>query len=268
MPIGQQEGFPTIEEVMTLARSLVNDTFPGIAGAQGRILTDNAPFTLPFLNSAFRTLQRKLRISGVTFPTKDNVILTNVTPVVTQDPNVQIYVGYNGFYDGTTMHPTPKLPGDLVQPYVVWEQPANSGLPFVEMGQPQEGLPSIMQGPALRLWEWRNYKIYMVGSTQAKNLRLRYRSGQPPLDVPPEDFATTSINILDCQEALANFVAAGYAQARGAQDVSALIQAADDAIDDMVSEWVRRGQTINSRRQPYRGTTGYDGQTGGSGQVG
>jgi hypothetical protein len=55
MPVAPQAGFPTVDEVMQLARSIVNDTFPGIAGAQGRIFTNDAQFTLPFLNSAQTT---------------------------------------------------------------------------------------------------------------------------------------------------------------------------------------------------------------------
>src|SRR5207253_1601752 len=150
---------------------------------------------------AFRTLQRKLRLEGVTFPTKDNVILENLTSVIEVDSNVQVYVGYNGYFDGTTLHATPKLPSDLMQPKFLWEQTVGSGFPFQPMTTPNgQTLPSVSQGPYLGFWEWRNYKIYMVGATQIKNLRLRYRSGQPPLDIPAADFATTSINIADCQD--------------------------------------------------------------------
>lgn len=268
MPIASQSLMPSISDVMELVRSIVNDTFPGIAGQQGRVFTDDAPFTLPFLNSALRTLQRKLRNGGVTFPDKDNVILSNLTPVVTASTSVQIYVGYNGYFDGTTLHPTPKLPNDLMQPYVVWEQQANSGLAFAPMQQVQEGLPSTLQGPFLGLWEWRDYKICMIGSSQTKNLRLKYKSGQPPINVPPASFSATAINIIDCQEAVANYMAALYGKRNGAADVSQLEQTAEDAVDDMISEWVRRSQTVNYSRIPYNGGGGTNGTTGQSGQIG
>src|SRR5438105_10724983 len=140
MPSFPQSLFPTVESVMDLARSIVNDMFPGIGGTNGRILTDDAPFTLPYLNSAFRTLQRKLRNEGVTFEIKDNIILLNLAPVVAQDPAVQVNVSYNGYFNGTTMSPTPILPSDALQIYAVWERQTGSNVNFREMVQPQEGL--------------------------------------------------------------------------------------------------------------------------------
>jgi len=255
MPSFPQLGFPVMDEVMQLVRSLVNDTFPGIAGAQGRIFTNNADFTIPLFNSAYRKLQRKLRTEGATFPIKDNVILLNLTPVVAPDPSVQVYVDYNGYFDGQTMHQTPKLPSDLLQPYVVEEQTVGSALPFMPMAQPPEGLPSVMQGSLLGMWEWRNYKIYMVGSILAKNIRLRYQFANVPLNVPAADFDTTSIPIIDCQDALANYIAAMFGRARGAnpQAVEAIEAAGDDAMNDMVFEWIRRAQTVTYRRPAYGG---------------
>ena len=252
---------------MQLARAIVNDMFPGVAGATGRILTDDAPFTLPYLNSAFRTLQRKLRVEGVTFPIKDNIILTNLTPVVSQDPNVQIFVSYSGYFDGTSMHPSPMLPNDLIQPLDVQEQTVGTNVPFCPMVKPQGGIPSLIQGNWLQFWEWRNYGIYMPGSNQAKNLRLRYTAGQPPLNTPPANFASTSINILDSADALAGLVAAQYAFARGgaSAELAALKANIDEIISDMALEFVRSGQSVIYRREPYQSSGGgapSAGQTG------
>lgn len=271
MPVAPQSGFPVVEDVTTLWRAIVNDTFTGVGGKQGRICSDDAPFTLPYLNSAFRTLQRKLRLQGVTFPIKDNVILNNLTPVVQQNVAVQVFVGYNGYFDGTTMHATPKLPSDLLQPYVVQEQVVGSGFAFIPMIQPDEGIPSMLQGPYFGYWEWRNYAIYMPGSISVENIRLRYQSGQPPLDIPPADFSSTAINIMDCQEALANMMAAMYGRARGAnpQVLASIDKAAEDAIDDMAEEYVRRSQTVAYRRPAYGDGGSNDsgnGVLGGTGQ--
>src|SRR5271170_7610518 len=122
---------------MQLTRSIVNDTFPGIAGTQGRIFTDNAPFTIPFLNSAFRKLQRRLRNEGVTFP-KKNVVLFNMVPVVQADPAVFVSIGYNGYFNGTQNFPTPALPGDCYQPQLLRQRVTGSNLQFSPM-QPADG---------------------------------------------------------------------------------------------------------------------------------
>lgn len=268
MPDFAQSLFPTIESVMDLARTIVNDMFPGANGSNGRILTDTALFTIPMLNSALRTVQRKLRIEGVTFPTKDNYIMYNVTPVQSVSPNVQVYIGYNGYFDGSQMHATPTLPTDMMQPYEVSEQNAGSNLPFQPMGQPDGGIGSNMQGPWMSIWEWRNYGIYMPGSTQVKNLQLRYKSTQMPLDVPAEDFATTAINIIDSEEALAYHIAMMYAEARGSSQVESAMAKRDDAISDMASEYVRRSQTINYRRAAYGGGGSNGSGTGATGYQG
>src|SRR5258707_14863354 len=270
MPAFPQLGFPVMDEVMQLVRSIVNDTFPGIAGAQGRIFTNNAPFTIPLFNSAFRKMQRKLRLEGATFPIKDNVILSNMTPVVQTNANIQVSIGFDGYFDGSTLHPTPALPGDLLQPYVLEEQTVGSGFPFQPMTQPQEGLPSVIQGNYLGMWEWRTYKIFMVGSNQAKNLRLRYQYSLTPLNVPAADFATTAVNVLDCQDALANYIAAMYGRARGAnpQVVKDVEAEGDSCVDDMAAEYVRRSQTVQYRRPAYGEGGSNDGSNGAVGQSG
>lgn len=230
----------------------MNDTFPGLNGAQGRIFTNAAPFTIPTLNRALRLLQRKLRNEGVTFPDKDNFIMSNVTPVQNISASVQVYIGYNGYFDGTSQHATPSLPTDMMQPYEVWEQNVGSNS-FHLMHQPQEGVEPRIQSHDMGTWEWRNYGIYMPGSTQAKNLRLRYKAVQMPLDVPAANFATTAINIIDSEDALAYEMAAVYAEARGSEQADKLRAQRDDAISDMANEAVRRSQSVQYRRPPYGG---------------
>jgi len=263
----QQSGFPTVEDVMNLARSIVNDMFPGINNTNGRILTDDAPFTLPYINSAFKSLQRKLRVEGVTFPIKDNVILTNLTPIAAPDPTIQIAVTYSGYFDGVQNHATPMLPPDLIQPLEVAEQTLGTNLPFSVMTEPGS-IHSMNQGNFLSVWEWRNYGIYMPGSLLAKNLRLRYTSGQPPLNIPSSSFASTSVNIVDSQEALAYLIAAQYALARGgaSPDVAALKAQADEVIGEMALEFVRRSQGVQYRRPAYQSSGGNNVTLGSTGQ--
>lgn len=255
MPNVPQLGFPTVDEIMELSRSIVNDTFTGIAGTQGRILTNDAPFTLPYLNSAFRKVQRRLRNEGVTFPIRDYIVLNNLAPVVQADPAVFVSVGFNGYFNGTTMYASPKLPGDCMQVSVVRQRVHGSNLQFVPMVQSQEGLASGFQNNWLGEWEWRAYQIFMNGSLQAQDIMIRYLSGQPPINVPAADFATTNVYIIDSQDALANLIAGMYGTARGANDAQ-LKKVADDAneaIDEMAQEYVRRAQTVNYQRISYQG---------------
>ena len=246
---------PTMDEIMQLTRSIVNDTFPGIASTQGRIFTNDAPFTLPYFKSALRKLQRRLRNEGVTFPIVDGYLLLNVPPVVEADPSKFVNIGYNGTNNGTTMSASPKLPGNLMQPYTVRARVSGSNLQFTPLPQAQEGLPSAYQNNWMGMWEWRGYAIYLSGSLQAYDLMIRYQSGQPPLNTPPADFATTQINIIDCQDAIANLMAEMYGRARGANPaaIQGVQAAAEEAIDEMAQEYIRRGQTVTYQRNSYQG---------------
>lgn len=266
MPSFQQQPFPTMGEIMDLARSIVNDTYPGIGGQQGRILTNDAPFTIPYFNSAFRWIQRKLRNEGCSFPIIDNWILPGLTPVATPSPDIQTYISFAGYFDGLVMHPIPRLPSDCMQVFEVQEQIAGSNLPFCPIYQPQGGLASRFQYQCNGAWEWRQYRINLPGATQTVNLRIRYQSGLPPLDVPAAQFDSTTVNILDCQDVVANHIAMKYAVARGAQDISVVKGDRDEAFDDMALEWVRRSQGVTYSRQPYGG--GYSDQNGYLGQTG
>ena len=92
---------------MNRARAFVNDAFRGGAG---RILTNQAPFTTEYLNSALEELQDKISNNGVITLIRDNVILTPITALATVDPSVQIQVAYNGFYNGSEWVTSPMLP--------------------------------------------------------------------------------------------------------------------------------------------------------------
>ncbi len=247
--------FPTIDETMQLVRSIVMDTFTGIAGAQGRIFTNDAPFTKPFLNSAIRKILRKLRNEGVTFPIKDGIVLGNIPPVVQADPSVFINIGFTGTNNGTTISATPYLPGDCMQVYVVRQRVTGSNLPFKVIPQSQEGLPSGYQNNWLGMWEWRQYAIWMNGSLQAQDIMIRYQSGQPPINAPAADFATTPIYIIDSQDAIANLMAANYGRRNGgsAEGIKSCEDEAAEAIDEMALEYIRRGQTVTYSRQDYQG---------------
>jgi hypothetical protein len=251
----QPIAFPVIEDVTTLWRSLVNDTFTGLQGTQGRIATDNAAFTLPFLNSAIRTVFRKLRNEGVTFPTIDGWILNAVPPVVKADPSVFVSIGYDGTNNGTTTSAKPNLPGDCYQIYEVRQRVTGSNLPFSLVEQAQSGLQSGYQNNWVGQWEVRQFRLFLNGSLQAQDLMLRYQQFQPPLNTPAIDFPSTPIYIIDSTDALAYLMAADYGGARGASDnlIKRVEAKADDAISDMANEYIRRSQTINYQRQSYQG---------------
>jgi hypothetical protein len=247
--------FPVIEDVMQLARAFVNDMFPGQNGATGRILTDTAPFTLPYLNSAVSYALRYLRNEGCTFPIIDNWILPGVPPVAEPNTAVQINISYNGTNNGTQSFLTPYLPGDCYQIYEVWATVTGSNLPFQRLDQAQEGLISCYQNNWIGQWETRNFALWLNGSLQTYDLRIRYQQLQGPINTPAANFSTTPIYILDSTDALAAHIAVMYGGSRGANPaaVADKKEYREQCLSDMANEYIRRGQTVTHRRIDYQG---------------
>jgi hypothetical protein len=240
---------------MELVRSLVRDTFAGVGGQQGRIFTDDAPFTLPFLNSAIRWMNRQLRNEGVSYPIVDNWVIPALGPQASQDPGVVVNISFNGYFNGLVMDGTKLLPADLFQPLVVKQRVTGSNLPFVEMIPAQRTLASTYPLPWLGNWQWRQYAIFMNGSNQTQDIMLRYIQGQLPFNTLPADFATTVISVQDCEEAIANKMAQLFGTAREAsqQAIAIVSKAADDAIAEMALAYVRQAQNTTYSRPSYQG---------------
>lgn len=247
--------FPTIEEAMDLARSMVNDMFAGANGAHGRILTDTASFTLPYLNSAISYVLRKLRNEGCTFPTINGWVLNNVPPVVQADPSVFIAIGYNGTYNGQTTVANPRLPGDCYQIYQVRQRVTGSNLPFSSVTQAQTSLVSGYQNNWMGQWSMSNFQLRLNGSLVAQDLMIDYVQLQPPINTPAASFSTTPIYIIDSTDAIAAHIAIQYGEARGGNPtvIASKKEYREECISDMANEYIRRSQTQSFRRISYQG---------------
>lgn len=240
--------YPTAEAVMNRARAFVNDAFNGGAG---RILTDSAPFTIEYLNSAIEELQDELDNIGSITLIIDNVILTPVTPVVAINPQVQVNISFTGYFDGTTNHSLPALPGDCILVDKVWEAITGSSNPFTEMHQcPSGALPSRLQGTYLREWEYRQDAICMVGSQSTEDLRIRYHTRFLPIGAG-STLSNVQIGILASTNQIATLVAYNYARARGAMQAN-IMQADAERMKALIkNRYIRRSQFTPTSRHPY-----------------
>jgi hypothetical protein len=288
MPIAAPPTYPYVQDCMILARSLVNDTFPGATATpgEGQILTNNSaisPFTIPFINSAIRTLYRKLGNSGVATLIQDGYILTNLPPidgvngVGIPDPSTQVAITFSGYFDGTTLWDALVLPPNTLAVLKMWERQTGSGNPFTEMTQSQDGLPSRNQITYLGQWEWRGGSVevssnevfgdsvYMVGSVLAMDVRMRLRVSLPAqVSGTGTDFATLQIPVLDCVDCVANYIAAFYTAARGEDDPDVLGRskilrdAGDQYAMELANQQIRQKQAVPYERQAY-GNSGWGG---------
>lgn len=251
--------------IMNLVRALVNDSQAGATATpgEGQVITDNpaiSPFTQPFLNSSIRELYRELRNVGQPALIKDNVIVTGIPPFVSPiygtaaaDPAVQTYLGFNGYFDGTTINGDFRLPADVIVPERIWERQTNSNNPFTQMTQPQFGLSPSYQGPILAEWEWRGQAVWMHGSTQTRDLRLRYYCALPQFFSSTLDFASTCVPIIDCTDAVAYKTAVKYAVMLGSPGLADLKLEAAEQMRQLKLMHVRRSQSVDYHRIPYGG---------------
>jgi len=277
MAIVMSTGGPaSLEDIMNLVRVYLKDWQQSGAGI---ITTDDAatsPQTLPALMSAIRWVYRKLRNVGDPRLIRDNVQVALPANALT-GAGVQTYLTYNGYFDGVTLNASPVLPADLLYPIELQEQQTGSGLNFVPMVQPQNGLPSMNQTFALGYWEWREAPttnsgltptpgtanapagIFFVGALAPVTVRMRYMATLVRfVSLTSADYATAYVPIIDAEEAIAYRCAYIVAAALSGitPGVTMLKQEADEAMQDLRNAVVRRQQTITYERMPYDAQVG------------
>jgi hypothetical protein len=233
MPLGGSTAYNTVGQINTLIRSILNDVPANWA-------TDAV--LLPYINTAYRTLQRKIANNGGGGFITDDVLL--VLPLV---PAVQQGAGTQAVINDATPAPN-QLPSNLLLPLKLWERPNLSQQDFTEMEDltGKGGLPSRPQGLTLGVWEWRTDGLYFIGAQQDTQLRLRYKSAFQDL-VGSADV----VLIRGAQEAIA-YAAAGMAGlARGSPLAKDMETLGSDAQEDVIIMNVLQAQNSPARRRAY-----------------
>src|SRR5262249_54122425 len=151
---------------------------------EGQILTNDP--VLPqsvtlqnFMNSAIRETRRDISIMGQPTFISDNYILLGLPPVNSSlgvgvtNPAVQVSIQFIGYFDGLQMWPNLTLPGNMLQPLEMWERQSGTNNPFGMMRQSTGALAPRYQTNALGDWEWRGDAIWMVGSVEPRDVRIR-----------------------------------------------------------------------------------------------
>ena len=206
------------EVALNVARVRVNDAIQSLAGD---IMTDVNPFTLIYLNNAWRRLQELLVNFGYPW-FKPESILHGAAPVFNTDPSAQVNISWAGYSDGFASFLTPALPQNLIQPLILWERVTGSGSAFFPMDKLDNGLPAVTKTQLNRSWEWRNGAIYMPGALSTTDIRLRYAAFYPdfvsPNGLGGVSFANQPIPIVRAMNALAWFICAEFAKTRGDVD--------------------------------------------------
>jgi hypothetical protein len=224
MPVVSTTAYDQAEDALNLARSLAND-------AAGAVFSDAV--LLPFLNSAYRALQRELAESGVSVLVSQADLDLPLTNGATN----------NVISDVTT----PQLPTDLLAPHQLFEQATGSSDIFAPMEKITGGLPNFQPGARLRMWEWREDAIQLVGATQEITVRIRYEKSLPAIVLGADP-----LQIRSSIDPLAYAVGAMAARSRGAQALAAdMFALAENAAGKLIERYVRPEQFKGRRRKPY-----------------
>jgi hypothetical protein len=252
MPISAPNNYPNLQGMMDLFRSSVNDDGSGTDGPQGGIIATNAaPFTLPFLNNAIKWVFRKLRNIGDPALIIDNYLLLGLPALTGPNPAVQVSLGYEGYFDGFENHAQWTLPSGAITIDRVWERLAGSDLTFHPMQESPDGLPGVHQVSRMRHYEWRGNAIWMPGSLESVDLRIRAKISMPAMLGTNLNFSTTYVPILDCEDAIVDRMLVRYARRFAPDQLADAKAASAESIFELERMVVRQSQRKQNRRRDF-----------------
>jgi hypothetical protein len=266
LPPTTTPGYDTADTALNFARASANDVGQTIAGSPLQ-LGDTAPGTFAFLNLGWRRLQMVMTNNGIGTFVKTQV-LPSILVAGTTDPGLYCYLNFYGFFDGVnffTPQTTPFstiIPSDMVGPLRLWERPSGQQKPFEPMFRSHDGLPQVGKSLYLRVWNWENDQLNLIGATQQLDLQLRYNSWLADIVPDQQGLGSNPIPLLRAGPALGAYTAAAYALSRGSAAAETLDNMGTELVKQMMTTETRARQRGSHRKQPYsrRASTGGWGQ--------
>lgn len=247
---------------MNAARVRLNDILPTIQPLNRGILQTNMDFTQQCVNNAWAKLRQGLTNEGYT-KIKQETLLTGLPIInasVQNDPAAQCWLDWTGYFDGVSLNTGYVLPQDFINPLKLWER--QNGSLGIMTDPPMEymldGLPAVPHSNFNLRWEWRNNKIYVPGTLQSVDLRIRYErfDGAFVDQTSPSvvRWFQQSIPILDCIDAFSLFIVAEFCASRGQSDVAAgFMTQAQGAMKFIMNRDIRMKQRVQVRRKSTSG---------------
>lgn len=259
--------YPILQDILNTARVRLNDAIQTPAGAPagqigGEVIGDLSIFTQAGTNAAWQKFQEEIANLGYSRFRRE-VILSNLAAKTSTDPSVQVSLDWTGYDNGTVFDPTIFLPQDFILPMFLWERQTGVNQPFSEMTQWLDGMPSIVQMGFNRIWDWYGDSIRMPGATIPMDLRISYAAyladfvdtGSPVIP-----WYEQPVPIMRSGDALAWYIAAEFANARGDMDGTLLEQKGSAAARRIYDRDVRQKQRVNVRRLSRSGRLEGNGQ--------
>lgn len=259
--VGGNLVYPNLQEIADLFRALINDTANNTQGngvgtlnQAGVIMSNNNPDLVTFLRSAVRTMYSDLRNVGDPELILDNYIVSGLPPLAQQDPAIQVALGYQGFFDGYQWHSQFTLPVGAKRISALWERETGSELDFAPMQYMPFGLPSILQGNHMAMWETREGMVWMPGAMLTTDIRMRARISFPTnWNVANLNYSTTYVPILNCADWVAAKMLKSYARRFAPERIADATQMEREEGDKVKLEVVRDLQKAENQRSEFGG---------------
>jgi hypothetical protein len=234
----------TAEDILQATRVICNDAGLSLAG---KILADNQPYTFTMLQTCYEDMQDRLISKGVdTY--KKYWVVTGLTAITVNDPGVDVILEYGGYFDGTTLQPSPTLPSDLLKPVELWERQHGATSAWIPMRQVSDSISSRPQNLRFGVWDWETDQLTLPGATQANDIRIKGLLAAPALTGP-----SSPVLIPRCKIALANLLAEMAAKSRGGTEMAAVFaKDAEMAIERIANRTAIKEQYANFQRKPFR----------------
>lgn len=242
--------YPTINEVMDIARARVNDM---MNSTEGDLLANDAPASQTYLTAAWKWYQARCDTAGVqTF--KRTTTLFGIPQRANNDVANEAWITWSGCSDGVNQFDGPTLPNDLISPKSFWQrksqianQDSINTAPFHLMTQAVDGLPVFLD---CNVYEWREDGLYFYGATYAQDFKFSYSAYRPPLDITQPD---SEVPMMMCEDCLGSRVAFEFANSRGSTQAPAMEAWAETAFTTISLRATRIKGRQNIRRQGYSG---------------
>ena len=230
--------FDTVITVINAVNARLNGEVDSLLPLGGQILDNTQAFSQQLVNSAWRRLQEKLVTLG--FALLQNEIIFSALPgIPNSDPGIQTYIGWNGYWDGRTLHTGFVLPQDFIEPLECQERVTNTQSPssFLDMDDIVGPIPAVPKTDWNGLWQWRQNAIWFAGAKAISDIRVRYAAYFADFADTGDVTSATAflpwfsqpIPIMRSFDAMVSYVCAEAEKARGNPETAVAYTADGDA---------------------------------------
>lgn len=259
--VGGNVRYPNLQGLADLFRAKINDTANntqgfgvGTGNQAGVIMPNSNPDLLTFMDSAIQETYADLRNIGDPELIIDNYILAAIPPLASPSQSVQVALSYAGYFNGFTWSPTWKLPIGLSKLLAVWERITGSNEDFHGLTAAPFGLPGVMQGQRMAMYEMREGMLWMPGCLSTIDLRIRGRITYPEFLNPANiNFSTAYVPVLDSKNAIVAKMVINYAERFNPAGYNMALREEQRLMGKLKLEVVRQMQSQENQRQEWGG---------------